>query len=100
MDLFNKNIFDNRRIKPLDLEIGKSYPLEKLERVNTEFGGGIVAKLKLENESVILYLPGHYMTKLTNTAIEEINSQQDLCLVYDGPTPNSFKYKLIKNRNS
>lgn len=94
MELFNANIFVHKRIKPENLIIGQSYPLEKLERVNTEFGEGIVAKIKQDDESVIIFLPGYFTTKLTAAAIEEINSKKDIDLVYNGPSVSSHKYYL------
>lgn len=97
MEQFNANFFDARRIKPEDLVVGHAYPLVKLERVNSEFGDGIVAKLKLGDEIVFIYLPRHYSTKLGDAALDEINDKTNhFNLVYKGPSGKTYKYLLEK----
>lgn len=83
-----------RTLKPKDLVEGKPYPLVKMMRVMTKFGGALLAHIMFtQDEKCGIFLPQSYAKALTDEALAEINSKtMDLILV--GAHYKTFKYEL------
>ena len=75
---FLKNInsasFLERR-KMDELETGKSYLIECIERVTTKFGDALLTTLDDEDERFKVFLPKRFNTKLTDEDLEYMNNE-------------------------
>ena len=75
---FLKNInsasFLERR-KMDELETGKSYLIECIERVTTKFGDALLTTLDDEDERFKVFLPKRFNTKLTDEYLEYMNNE-------------------------
>jgi hypothetical protein len=74
-----------------ELEIGKSYLIENLEKVATKYGDGIIALLDYGGDRFKVFLPKRYTIKFSNKDIAYMNENK-FHLKYLGGKYNDLEF--------
>jgi hypothetical protein len=74
-----------------ELEIGKSYLIENMERITTKYGDSIIAILDDEGDRFNVFLPKRYPTKFSNKHIAYMN-ENTFSLKYLGGKYNEIEF--------
>ncbi|CAH0388793.1 unnamed protein product [Bemisia tabaci] len=95
MDQINNHVLyvPIRSIHPSELHRGERFPLEKMIRINTEYGETILAYIDYHGTQRKIYLPKSYSDTVTDDGLREINQKQ-LDIVFVGPHHKTYRYRV------
>ena len=97
MEAFNKvpvkPVYE--QIRATELEVGRRYPLEKLEKTCTRYGNALLAFIFIDGEPKKIFLPKIYADSLSDQTINDVNENGNFDLVLAEHVFPSFRFEIM-----